>query len=378
MHDVLVIGGGVIGLSLAYELTGHRLAVRVIDRREPGRESSWAGAGILPPASQRDNAAPLEHFAALSNTLHARWADQLAQETGIDNGYRRCGAVYLASSDAEARELQVLQQSWQAGGVDCRWLNAADLRDLEPNLAPSTTLPLPLGKGRGEGLYALYAPEESQLRNPRHLRALLAACHQRGVQIDANVACEGFDVVGDRIIAVRTSAGQLAAKSFCVASGAWSRLVAEPLGMSLRIRPIRGQIVLFAGKSPLVSRIVNVGRRYLLPRDDGRILAGSTEEDVGFAPHTTEVAIEALTRFATDLVPSLKQATVERAWAGLRPGADHGLPYLGQVPGIANAFVAAGHYRQGLQLSTGTAIVVSALIRGEKPPVDLSAFRIDR
>jgi glycine oxidase len=142
--------------------------------------------------------------------------------------------------------------------------------------------------------------------------------------------------------------------------------------------PIRGQIVLFRCHEPPITRIINEGSRYLVPREDGRVLAGSTEEEVGFDKRTTAEAIADLTEFARDLVPALREATIEKTWAGLRPGSFDGLPYLGRLPGLMNAYVAAGHFRNGLFLSTATAVVMSQLIRGEQPEVDLSPFRVGR
>jgi glycine oxidase len=129
---------------------------------------------------------------------------------------------------------------------------------------------------------------------------------------------------------------------------------------------------------PIVSRIINEGSRYLVPRPDGRLLVGSTEDDVGFDRSTTAQGVGGLLSFALSLVPELADAPIERSWAGLRPATADGLPYLGPAPGLDNAFVAAGHFRGGLQLSTGTARVMSQLIDGQSPEVDLGTFRIDR
>jgi glycine oxidase len=154
--------------------------------------------------------------------------------------------------------------------------------------------------------------------------------------------------------------------------------LAARLGIYARIKPIRGQIVLLTSPRSVLSRIVNEGSRYLVPREDGRLLVGSTEEDSGFDRATTAGGVAGLLDFAFSLVPELKRAAVERYWAGLRPATDDGLPYLGRVPDLDNVFVAAGHFRGGLQLSTGTAVTMSQCILGQRPQVDLTAFRLDR
>ena len=366
MSDCLIVGGGVIGLSLAYELARHGLRVRVIDASTPAREASWAGAGILPPASA-DGADPLEQLTALSNRLHRDWHAELLAATGIDNGYRRSGAIYLARTAGDARQLERFVAEATARGISAERLSKDELAALEPRLRPA------------EGFEAAYVvDDECQIRNPRHLKALLAGCAGRGVQITPGAAAHGFDIRSGRIRAVHTNLGSIGADCVCITTGAWTAALCEHLGARAAIRPIRGQMLLLSTSAQLVSRIVNEGRRYLVPRGDGRLLAGSTEEDVGFDRTTTAGAIAELLGFAIGLVDDLRGARIERQWAGLRPATADGLPYLGAVPGLENAYVAAGHFRSGLQLSTGTAVAVGQCIRGQRPAVDLSPFGLNR
>ncbi len=364
MNDCVIIGGGVIGLSTAYELARRGRRVRVLDRNLPGEESSWAGAGILAPGARVSDAPPLARLAGLSQQLHPQWAQQLRDETGLDNGYRPCGGWYLARTTADEEALRAAYEQWRRWGLEPRWLDAAQLREQEPTLAPAHA--------------AVLLSEEGQVRNPRHLKALLAACRARGVQITSGVSADDFIVEGSRVTGVRTIEGVISAEQFCITAGAWSRAVGERLGLSLGVRPIRGQMVLLNSDAPHPMRVVNDGHRYLVPRDDGRLLVGSTEEHVGFEKRTTAGAVAGLIDFAVGLVPVLAEARVERCWAGLRPGSLDGLPYLGQVPQLDNAFVAAGHHRQGLQLSCATAVVMAQLMSGEPTVIDLTPFRLDR
>jgi glycine oxidase len=170
----------------------------------------------------------------------------------------------------------------------------------------------------------------------------------------------------------------LTAGQFCFTAGAWTGQLLQNLGISLGILPIRGQMVLFKCPKPPISKIVNVGSRYLVPRDDGYVLAGSTEEEVGFNKQTTSDSIAELSNFARELVPSLASANIEKTWAGLRPASYDGYPYLGPLPGLSNAFVAAGHFRTGLYLSPATAVVMSQLMNGQTPAIDLTPFRVGR
>jgi glycine oxidase len=367
MTDCLIVGAGVVGLSLAYELADQGARVRVIDAGLPGAEASWAGAGILPPVGMNATGAA-ERLTALSNQLHAQWHERLREETGIDNGYRRTGGVYLTRDPSSAADLGQDIDRWQRQGVSVELLDGiAGVVRIEPALVP-----------RGSLGTCCYLREECQLRNPRHLRAILAALVRRGVEVSAGQPAEDFVVEGGRITAVRTPTGLARADVVCITGGAWSRALVARLARPPAIVPVRGQIVLLAQQTPGVRRIINEGLRYLVPRGDGRVLVGSTEENVGFDRGTTAGAIEALLEFAFSLVPSLAEARVERSWAGLRPVSPDGRPYLGRIAGYDNAFLAAGHGRAGLQLSPGTALVMSRLILGQEVPIDLESFRTDR
>jgi glycine oxidase len=388
MYDVLIIGGGVIGLSLAWELAKRGRSVHVIDQGQPGREASWAGAGILPPATLRPGDHPLDQLRGLACALHPRWAAELQELTGIDTGYRRCGGLYLASTPGEAAALAAWAGTLAEEGIEVARLSEIDLAELEPGLQPtgsgaeysvlSTQYLVPGTRARSASPVAYLLPTEAQLRNPRHLSALLAACDRTGVVITPNIATTDLVLRCGEPIALNTAAGPLSARQFCFTAGAWTGQILQRLGIATGILPIRGQIVLFHTDRPPISSIVNVGSRYLVPRDDGYVLAGSTEEEVGFDKRTTEEAIAELTAFARDLVPALRDAVVERSWAGLRPGSFDGLPYLGPLPGLKNAFVAAGHFRTGLFLSPATAVIMSQLLLGEQPQIDLAPFRVGR
>ncbi len=365
MDDCLIVGAGVVGLSLAYELSGHGLRVRVVDRQEPGREASWAGAGILPPANRDTATHPLEQLRGMSHRLHAEWARRLGEETGIDTGYRQCGGIYLARTAGESAALHGLAGDLREQGIQFERLSAESLAQLEPAIVSSVRT-------------AYLVPDEAQIRNPRHLQALVAGCRQRGVSISGGVEVFECTVRNGRIESLRTAHGDEGAGRICFTAGAWTYGLLANLGVKTGILPVRGQIVLFHCPVPPFHRILNEGSRYLVARDDGRVLVGSTEEEVGFNKNTTEEAIQELTQLAVELVPALREAKVERTWAGLRPGSFDGFPYMGAIPGLENAFVAAGHFRSGLHLSPGTAVVMSQLIRGLQPEIDLSPFQVER
>jgi len=366
MDDVLIIGGGVIGLSLAWDLAKHGCRVHVVDQGEPGREASWAGAGILPAAKANASQHPYEQLRGLACRLHPQWAAELKDRTGIDTGYRRCGGLHLARTAGEAAALAGWAGLLHEEGIEVERLSTAEVGEIEPGLHMKAITA------------AFHVPRESQLRNPWHLGALAKACELAGATITPRALVTDAIVLHDQCDRLQTSLGPLQAKQYCFTAGAWTGQLLSRLGFSTGILPVRGQMVLFHRERPPVTRIINEGSRYLVPRDDGRVLAGSTEEEVGFDKRTTEEAIGDLTDFALNLVPALREAAIELTWAGLRPGSFDGLPYLGRLPGIGNAYVAAGHFRSGLFLSTATAIVMSQLLRGQRPEVDLAPFRVGR
>jgi glycine oxidase len=187
-----------------------------------------------------------------------------------------------------------------------------------------------------------------------------------------------FTITNNELASLQTTGGPLTAHRYCFTAGAWTGQLLQRLGIHLGILPIRGQIVLFRCDQPPITHIINEGSRYLVPRHDGRLIAGSTEEEVGFDKRTTENAIDDLKQFAIDLVPALAHATIEQTWAGLRPASFDSLPYLGRLPNLQNAFIASGHFRNGLFLSPATAVVMSQLMRDELPQIDLTPFRVGR
>jgi glycine oxidase len=361
--DILVLGGGVIGLTTAYFLAREGAGVKVLERGDFGREASWAGAGILPAVALAGARTPFEFLRARSAALFPDLSRELREVTGIDNGYVRCGGFeFLDVSSGGHRHHP---SEWRSAGMPCETLDEAAYRKLEARIAP--------GLGRINHL-----PDLAQLRNPRHLHALSAACQLRGVQLERGVIAQGLSTNGKRIDAVKTSAGDIQADQFLVATGAWTDLLLAAALPPLGIHPVRGQIVLLNTGTPMFRHVLVWGSRYLVPRPDGRVLIGSTEEKVGFDKRSTAVAVSELLAFAYHVVPDLAHVQVERCWAGLRPGSPDDMPFLGRVPGFDNLFIAAGHFRSGIQLSPATALVMKECLLGQPPSIPLDDFRVDR
>ena len=364
-RDVVVVGGGVIGLSIAYCLAREGVPTTVLDRGELGKAASWAGAGMIPPHVERLKTNPTIDLRSWSAMLYPEWSRALLAETGIDNGYRRTGGVDVAATLDEDNELKTSAGRWRNEKIVYERLSPGDFGRVEPALNPDLRV-------------AYYLPDRAQIRNPRHLKALASSLGGRGVDLRPGSAVVGFESKAGRVTAVRTEGGSIPCAMAVVASGAWSSGVLARLGVRVETPPLKGQIVLLKADRPLLRRIVEHGKNYLVPRDDGRVLVGATEEEAGFDTRTTPEALRDLLAEAHHLCPVLGGAEVERSWAGLRPGSVDSKPYLGFAPGLTNVIVATGHKRAGLQLAPATAEVIADLVMGRTPRVDLTPFRLDR
>jgi glycine oxidase len=363
----------VIGLSLAYELACRGQSVCVLDRQEFGREASWAGAGIIPPGSWYDKHPAMQSLGRLGYELLPTWSCRLREETGLDNGWRVAGGVHLSVGLADAARLRLFHTlaHWKTLGIRSHDIDASELADIEPHLAGS-----PIVRD-ATGTVGHHVPGEAQLHNPRHLEALLAACEKQGVGLIPHAGVRGWSIAGGRIESVLAGENRYSAGHVCLAAGCWSGPLAGQIGLELPVKPVRGQMALLrpATADPPLGKVVHWNGRYLVPRED-QVLVGATVEDAGFSKETTTDAIAELIELAARL--GLENPSVEQTWAGLRPGtADH-LPILGRLPGLENGWIAAGHYRAGLQMSASTAVVMADLLAGNSPPIDIAPFSATR
>ena len=369
-YDLMLCGGGVIGLSIAYQCASRGWRVLVVDAGEIGRGASWAGAGILPSGASIESQDPMEQLRALSHRLHPEWSRQLLEQTSIDNEFRKCGGLYLACTPAERATLAANQMWWEELGIQYEVWSSKELATRVPAL--STLI------ADESGLRSWYLPDDSRLRNPRHLRALRVACEKLGVTMIEHAKVDLLNTAGERIVSANVGGTVFRAERYCVTSGAWASELLEKVHIQTGILPVRGQMVLYKLDHPIFSMVINDGHRYLVPRDDGYILAGSCEEEVGFDSRTTKEMIEPLQKWAFKTCSALTPARVERTWAGLRPGSFDTLPYLGTLHPFENGFIAAGHFRHGLHWSTATGLLMYQWMSGEKTEIDLKPFCVQR
>ncbi len=365
---ILIIGGGAIGLSTAWELARRGCAVTLLERNQSvGRATSWSAAGILPPANFETATDPIDRLRGLSHNLFPEWVANLQATTGIDPGLRRCGGWYLANTPGEKASMIGMTDYWQSLEIECQPISSDELAKQEPALSNAIV----------ETAAAWWVPDEYQLRCPDHLKALETACQIAGVEIKTDAKVTDLRWNADSVSA-QCDDVWLDADHVVVCGGAWTGLVADELGLESSLIPVRGQIMLFQTDTPLLRGIVNVGHRYVLCRDDGNTLVGSCEEEVGFQLGTTEVMLETLRQFAVELVPELEGATIAKSWSGLRPLTFDGFPMIGPIPQCNRVHIAAGHFRSGIHLSPATATVIADNILGVPPKVDLDPFRVGK
>jgi glycine oxidase len=338
--DVIIVGGGIIGLSLAIALRKRGVRILVVERGEPGREASHAAAGMLADSLEETPEA-LQALATASARMYPEFCHELQDESGIKVDLRDQGALVLAHPE-EADSAASLP-----------------LEELEPALADPNRP-------------ARFLPERSV--DPRALvAAALKAAKHRDVDISSGSAVTGVLLSGGRVNGVSTEKTHYLAPVVVNCAGAWAGQLSPH---HFPTRPVKGQMLSVVGQ-PVVGHVIRAPEVYLVPRSDGRILIGSTVEDAGYDKRTDPATIHRLHQAAIRLVPALSEARILEAWAGLRPGTPDNLPILGatSTPGY---FVAAGHFRDGILLAPVTAHVMAQIVTGARPECDLGAFSPDR
>lgn len=347
--DVLVIGAGVNGLFSALLLARQGLTVSLVDRGPVASESTWAGAGILSPLLPWDYGHAVNALSERARALWPGWVEDLRQTARTDPEFQVCGMLALGVDDPADALDWCHHHGWAA-------------RNRE----------IPVVDG---GKDALWLPDVTQVRNPRLGQALAEACLAAGVRIVTDTPIEALEIAGGGVRSAKTRDGELSAKAYVIASGAWSQGLLGEWAGDIDIQPVRGQILLFQGTPGLLKHIVYKAGHYLVPRRDGLILAGSTLEFAGFEKTVTESARDELMAFAHACMPELRAAQLVRHWSGLRPGSPDNIPTISAHPAIGNLYLSSGHFRYGVTMAPASAELLLDIMLGRPPRIDPEPYR---
>ncbi len=361
MQEVLVIGGGLLGMLCARELALRGVRVHLIERGHTGRESSWAGGGILSPLYPWRYPDPVNVLSKWSQGHYPQLIEELNEATGIDPQHRSSGLLFLDALDEKDEAI-----AWAVRfGHEIELLRGSALHQCEPTLSPEHT----------EGLWM---PEMGQVRNPRLLQAVRADLEARGVRITEGCEVTRLVYKAGQVNGVETTQGSLLAECVVLAAGSWSGQLLASVGLSLPVRPVKGQMLLFRADPDFMQRIVMHDYHYIIPRRDGRVLVGSTlEAEAGFDKQTSKQVADELKAIVRYMVPGLLDYPLETHWAGLRPGSPEGIPFIGEHPEIAGFYINTGHFRNGVVMGYASARLLSDLVTGHEPCVDPEPYAVD-
>jgi len=364
---VAVIGGGLIGCLTALYLQRLGASPVILEKGNTGRESSWAGAGILCPIQPWLYPDSFTRLIDASLALYPEMNEMLMEMSGISMQWRTTGLLIPLFEDDRVNHKDAALGWSKRCGWPVEQLDARQCQQHEPNLS-------------GEVSGALLWPQVGQVRNPRLLAAVKQALAVCGVPIreQAEVVGIGTSAQGDVNALTLANGERIETDAVLLAAGSWSGELAKQIGLELPVQPVKGQIVLLKDEPERLRHIVKHDDVYLVPRSDGHILVGASMEQVGFQRGTTSEVADQLLDAAYRIAPGLQTATIMQKWMGFRPGSPDGLPYLGAVEGYPGLWVSTGHYRNGVALAPGTADIISRWMMGQEPDMDMSDFRVNR
>jgi glycine oxidase len=362
VKKIIIIGGGIIGCSAAWRLAREGAQVTILERGRLGQEASWAAAGMIAPQAEAQGPGAFFDLCMRARDVFDATVETLRAESGVDPEYDRNGILYLAFNDAERVELEERARWQAAAGGMVEELPPAAARRLEPAISADV-------------VYALRMPLDRRVDNRMLTRAYAAAALAKGADIIEGARAAEVIVKNGVATGVRMHDGRIHEAGVVInAAGAWAGELRGLESDRVETYPVRGQILCFEARPAALKESVFSPRGYLVPRRDGRVLAGSTMEEAGYNKAVTLAGIEKIARGAAAMVPAMGELPFREAWAGLRPATRDFLPVIGPSPSVANVFYATGHFRSGILLSAITGEITADLVNGRKPAIDLAPF----
>jgi glycine oxidase len=362
--DAIVVGGGIIGCTLAYELQRRGRDTLILERGAIGREASWASAGIIGAPTAAGLPQHRAELAERSAKAYDPLFESVQADSGLDSTYLRTGKLLVARTEPEVEGLQA-DINWQhTHGFESTWLERDDVREIEPIIPDDI-------------LGALYTEDGGAMTLHRFTETVAVAFRNRGGIVEEHTPVDGLVIDGDRVTGVRTMNSTRMAPVVVLAAGAWTSVLGLSHGFELPMMPVKGQMISVAPGpgTPRPRHVVgNVHGGYLVPRIDGTVAVGASREDAGFDKRLTPSGIEHGLHLIKTLGPALLDADFVTGWAGLRPGTADESPIMGPVPNIEGLWISTGHYRTGAQLAPGSALLLADAITGERDDPLLAAF----
>jgi glycine oxidase len=364
-YDAIVVGGGVIGGAIAYNLAKRGGKVLLLEKDRLASKASGAAAGMLGAQSEMDGDGPLFQLARKSRAMFTKIAEEIKETSGIDIGLINKGMLKVALNEQEQQEYKRIMAIQNQSGEQADWLTGEELRRKEPALSDAI-------KG------AMYIEKDGQVEADQLTLGFLKSAAASGVVIKEYVEVYEFQLSKGKVEGVVTNQGIFTSENVIVAGGAWSQKLLSETGLQLDTYPVKGECFSVVTHRQMLFTTIFSHGCYLVPKKGGRIIVGATVKPRTFDQKVSVSGISILLEQAKNLMPSIVEAEWERAWAGIRPQTVDGLPYLGEHPAYKGLYIATGHFRNGILLSPITGVVIADLIEGKPTSVNLEPFRVDR
>jgi len=367
--DVAIVGGGIIGCAIAYNLRKLGVDVTVLDQGKIGAEASSAAAGLLAPLGSLSGPGPFADLLLASFALFPSLVPELEAVSGIRTEYERTGALRVVRNPRHIANLRKRMQEWQPLGLEMHWLSGDEARQHELLLSSDVCA-------------ALYAPEESQISAPQLTQAFAQAAIHRGAKLYSHREITGVQYHNNRVTGIQTAHGEtITCSHLVIAAGSWAARCGEWLNIPLPVSPQRGQILSLRQPSPPLSPLHSIvfgEAAYLAPKSGNTIIVGATKDEVGFDKHMTAGGLSWLLSTAIRLTPTLESCAIDRLWTGLRPKTPDQHPILGAAPHWENVTLAVGHGSVGIMLSAITGQTIAELVTTGRTPEIVRGFGMER